>query len=332
MKVKFFQALFIIALLFIHNAKANSNQYFIDSVNESSLTETDEALNLFCIPIKFTKSGIKCFLKHTFSRNEYSEFLSHDFFHLIEFLQYGKDSHQNTIFLQSTIRLFCNKVKGCNYVSADAFSNTIERFPALLETYFVRKPTSIFTEAKNTIKRLLYSTFLSKFVFFKEDPDNFFDGLSGDIIEALNNTSFIQKHIDNEQLRQSVLKFLEITLNKVIWTPLDQEEVWHSVKNISYKLEELEKSNIINQDELDDLFQSLLCRFIHFLDIAGSDLSTDAIALIKKDIDEGKLLFLTLEEQEEFIEPKIARLKRTLQMVETRIIAQSRGLVPCASI
>ena len=196
----------------IHSVQAKENrtdnQYLIETIHEEYLSDSDKLLDTFCRPVKFTRSGMRCFLKHSFSRREYAEeFLPHNFCHFIEFLEFGKDSNQNNMYIQSTIRLFSNKVKSCRYVCADAVDNLLERLPNLLKTYFDKKPASLFTEVQNSIKRILYTTFLSKFSFFKQDPDNFFDELSSDIIETFGNSSFVQMHIDREQLRQSVIRF-----------------------------------------------------------------------------------------------------------------------------
>jgi len=315
--------------LFSHNVKPQDKKHYdIQTSRHEYVNEADMLFTAFCQPIKFTRSGVRCFLRHSFSREEYAqEFLPHNFCHLIEFLEFGKDSHQNNVYVQSTIRLFCNKVKACSYVSADAFLNIIERLPKLLESYFVKKPTSFLVDAKNTIKRTLYTLFLSKFSFFKQDPDNFFEEVSGDIIEALNNTAFVQEHIDKEQLRQTIIRFLDIALNKVIWSPLDQDEVWTSVKEIAQRLNNLHEVAIINQDELDDLFQSLVSRFMHFLELAGSDLSLELLQKIRDDIHHGHLLFLTLEEQEEFIESKADRLRKALAATEAKILARNHGII-----
>jgi hypothetical protein len=90
---------------------------------------------------------------------------------------------------------------------------------------------------------------------------------------------------------------------------------------------ELKDQGIINQDDLDDLFKSLLERFCHFLDLAGSDLSMDVINSIKQDIVAGKLLFLELEEQEDFIETKAERLQRALLLTEAKVRARSFGII-----
>jgi hypothetical protein len=332
MEVKGFRFLLLLVItssILNVQAKENSsdNQYLIETKHEEDWA-TDKLLDVFCRPVRFTRSGMRCFLKHTFSRREYAEeLLPHNFGHFIEFLEFGKESKQNMLYIQSTIRLFSNKVKSCEYVCIDTVDNLLDRLPGLLESYFVKKPVSLFAEAKNTIKRILYSTFLSKFSFFKQNPDTFFDELSSDILTELGATNFVQTYVDKEQLRQNIIRFLELTLNKVIWTPLDQEEVWTSVKAVASRLEDLVKHEIINQDELDDLFQSLLERFLHFLDLAGADLDPHVITLIEKDIESGNLLFLQLEEQEEYLQPKVERLHKALKKLEAKIIAHQQGIL-----
>lgn len=322
--------LFTLALITItHTVKALDNQYTVTPVVFNDFSEDSLLIQELARPIRrFSQSTIRCFLKHSFSRAEYTEqLLPHTFAHLLEFLEYGTDTGKNVSYALSTIRLFSNRVKSCTYVSPDAIEVLLDRIPELLERYFVRTPTSLFTEAKNSIKRILYTTFLTKFNFFKSDPDGFFDDLSNEIMQGINNTHLMQNSIDNEQLRQSLIRFLEIVLDKVIWTPFDQDEVWISVKTTSAKLQELTEINIITMDELDDLYQSLLARFIHFLNVAGADLPISTIDAIKSDIQAQNLLLLTLEEQEEFIIPKVERLKQALERVEMKIIAKAQGII-----
>ncbi|MGE0206652.1 MAG: hypothetical protein AB7R69_02270 [Candidatus Babeliales bacterium] len=322
--------LLLMMTLFAHNVKTENNtaHYELTTIPSESFSHNDKLLSSFCQPLKFTRSGIRCFFRHVFSRQEYAEeFLPHNFCHLVEFLEFGLDSNQDMAYMQSTFRLFCNKVKHCNYVSPDAYCNLLDKLPKILDSYFVKKPSSLFTEAKNSIKRTLYTMFLSNFAYFKQDPDAFLDEAASTIIQELNKSSFTQTHVNQEQLRQNIIRFLDITLNKVIWSPLDQEEVWTSVKSIGKRLEELHNCSLVNQDELDDLFQSLISRFVHFLDLTGSELPLDLIQNIRDDIHHGKLLMLTLEESEEFIESKVDRLRRALEETEAKILAKNRGIV-----
>ena len=100
-----------------------------------------------------------------------------------------------------------------------------------------------------------------------------------------------------------------------------------SVKVIAKNLTTLKEHNIINQDDLDDLFKSLLERFCHFLDLAGSDLSVEVIQKIKEDIASGNLMFLELEEQEDFMETKSERLGRSIIQTEAKVRARSYGII-----
>lgn len=318
--------------LTIHSIKASApvqDDCFVETNVFSPVdTDKDAIVKLMCSPISFTQPGLRKFLRDAFSREEYAEeFLPHNFCHLLEFLEFGKDSKQNNLYIQSTLRLFGNKIKCCAYVSSDAFASLLERLPDLLEARLVKQPTSLLIEAKNTIKRILYTVFLSKFSYFKQDPEGFFDDLSSEILHNLNGTQFVQQHVENEQLRQQVIRFLELNLSKIIWSPEDQQDVWISVKDIAEKLEMLYTCNIVDQDELDDLYQSLVGRFIQFLDLAGANLSIDTLRIIQEDINASNLLFLTLDEQEEYIPSKVERLQKALEHTQARIIAQQQGII-----
>ncbi|MGB8467793.1 MAG: hypothetical protein WCE21_02225 [Candidatus Babeliales bacterium] len=323
-------SLFTFILTLVSSITVADETIFVKPVvmQTPAMEQFDTLFDELSKPVQFHKRGVQEFLQHTFSRTEYAqEFLPHTFSHMLEFLQFGKDSHQNSVYVTSTIRLFGNKLKMCSYISESAFNDLLERLPTLLEAHLVKTPLSLVTEARNTLKRLMYNTFLSKFSFFKEDPDTFFEDLSGELLEGLNRTQYIQNSVDKEQLRQQLIRFLELALNKVMWSP-QEPDVWTSVKATSEYLHTLMDCAIINRDDLDDLYQSLIARFIYFLDLVGSELSLEVIQAIKADIGENRLLLLTMEEQEEFIEAKAERLLKAVERAETRVIAyQETGLV-----
>lgn len=274
-------------------------------------------------PIEFTRSGMQSFLQEQFSHPEYpAHVLPHSFSHLVDILLYGKNNHQNILFLESTLRLFGNRAKMCPYVSADELNKLLEKFPMILECHFVKTPVSLVSEVKMACKRIMYDLFLSKFGFFKNDPDSFFDDLSASLLQEFTKSQYMQTTLDKEQVRQQVIRFLEIALNKVLWSPYDQQEVWIHVKRTSEYLHQLLGTSILNADDLDDLYQSLIARFIYFLDLAGSELNLETIDMIKADILEKRLLLFTLKEQEDFIEPKAERLKSAIERTEARIIAR----------
>lgn len=82
--------------IFINTVIAYDNQYFVQLSNHEELSEYDKFLQFACMPIKFTKSGIRCFFKHTFNCKEYAQdILPHTTGHLIQCLEYGNESGQN---------------------------------------------------------------------------------------------------------------------------------------------------------------------------------------------------------------------------------------------
>ena len=321
-------SLFLLLLFFfIPNVKAESNHF---SMTQSGKTYYEEpnALTLFYLPIKFTRSGIRCFLKHVFNRPEYAtEFLPYNFTHVLQFLEYGKKTEQTAVYMQSIIRLFYNKIKATHFITSYALHEFLEPLPNFIQDHCAPQEIStIFTQIKISVKDLLYKTFLKRFSFFKKNPDEFFDELSEDILEEIQG-NFYETPLRQEQFRQSIIRFLEIALNKIIWYPSDGQDTWKSVKLFAHQIYQLHQTDIIDEDELDDFYKSLLERFCYYLDMHGSGISLKTLAIIRNDITSKKLHFLELEEQEAYLEPKPKRLKRALIIAEAKIHAHAQGIV-----
>ncbi len=307
---------------------ANAHIPHVDTCESDKWGEHQEdPLTLFCTPVKFTRSGVRCFLKHVFNRAEYcQDYYPHSFSHVIEFLQYGNQTEQDLEYIISTLRLFNNKLKGSRFVTATAYSTFLEQLPAVVEPYSKPQAQSVWENIQHNIKSILYNAFLSRFSFFKEEPDSFFTDVSQQITQAVSQ-ELIDDRVSQEQFQQTLVRFLENGLNKVVWCPVGEEDVWKSVKQISDQLHSLYERQIINEDELDDLYKSLLEQFCHFLDLCGSDLPIQVINQIKDDIEAGQLNFLALEEQEEFIETKAGRLNRALVETEAKAFARGFGII-----
>lgn len=284
-------------------------------------TETD-ALARFAQPITLNPEGITKFLRHTYNHTDYGlEFLPNNFSHLLQFLHKGKESHQKRAYVQSVFRLFGNKLKSSSYVNAYAFSTALEKLPPLIADYFSPTKTGKDLLAMQTqINEMLYSRFLSQFKSFKDNPNDFLNTLSQDIV-----TNIDQQELplpldptDVEELRKTTLMFLEVGLGKLIWNPEDKEATWLSAKNIAKDLSTLfEQKIIVDQDDLNDLFRTLIERYCFFLDLTGTDLPLEYFARVKQDIKSNTLVFLDLAEEED-IESKGERLLRSLNQAEHR--------------
>jgi hypothetical protein len=270
-------------------------------------------------PVKTTAAGFTSFLKDTFNHPDYiREILPYNLSHVAQFLEHGKK--QPRAYAQSVLRLFCNKLKATTYINAYSFNALARELPSLLEGYFLvqRANTHALQEKINT---LLFNNFMKKFSTIKTIDDAsqinannpLFNDIALEIIEVLSKEQEIAD-VSTEELRKTVLIFLETCLSKLVWSPEDQMDTWKSVKSISEQLAALMDCNvIIDFDDLNGLFVTLLERYCFFLDIAGSSLSATFYQEIKKDLATSSLLLLELEEQEQYIQPKLARLEQAIE-------------------
>jgi len=317
-----FPHLLLILSLFMHTANSEDMQH---KIQDEEVYIGDEFYTQAIKPIRFTKSGMRSFMRGVFNNPEYCEnILPYNFSHLIQFLQFGKDNKHDIMYMMSIVRLFNNKLKSTRYITAFAFFEMMEKFPNMIEPYCVLSQyddADVFTYFRNAFNAFLLKMFTEQFNFFKKDPINFFEDISDSLIDI------IEKEVERENFKQMVLRFLENAVGKIIWCSIDQENIWESTKNISEQFRVLYERNIIDEDELDDLYKSLLAQFCHFLELSGSDLSLNVIDKIKEDIVGGKVHLLELDEQEEFIESKKSQLTRALVVTHAKIIARQQGIL-----
>lgn len=312
MKVTFYKKFFLHLSLF-------SFFYLVNGTSSSLSLTTDVATN-FLEPVACTQRGLESFFKNVFNHPDYaSEFLPYNFSHLTQLLQYGKEKEQPNVYTKSVLKLFLQKIKSCPHINAYEFCDLLEKFPSLVDHKSnAQNSNGIFEQLKKSIKELLHSAFLNKFSFFQEKPDEFLDELSIETAKAVQGYNF-SSDTSAEQLSASVVRFIENGLGKIIWSPTDQHEIWNSFKMISLNLEILSKQGIILElDDLDDLYWSLMNRFCYFVDTMAIHLNPIFYAQIKKDLEENNLPIFHMEEQEELLETKIKHLAHTILKAEAK--------------
>jgi len=278
----------------------------------------------FAQPVALNPAGIKKYMRHIYNHQDYgAEFLPNNFSHMLQFLRKGKESHQKRAYVQSVFRLFSNKLKSSSYVNAYALSTVLDELPLLLADYFAITPI-----AKNNttiqlhVNEMLYSRFLSQFKSFKDNPVDFLDALSRDIVTTIDQHEITQPADPTsiEEVRKVTLMFLEVSLSRLIWNPQDLDETWRSVKHVAQDLSKLyDHEIIVDQDDLNDLYRTLIERYCLFIDIIGADLPIDFFDRVKKDIESESLLFLDLEEEED-VESKAERLMRSLTQAQQKAL------------
>lgn len=289
-----------------HNAKALDNQLPFTLLSKEQ---------------RFTRSvfseGVIPFFTDVFNDPLYAkDFLPNNIhFHLLEFLHHGNTLGKDAIYIRSVLRLFYNKLKALPYVNSYSFAELLCQLPDALERYFVVDTERVLGSLKNIMYELQYQAFMNNFAEFKTKPETFL----GDLSQQLENAA---------ELRKLIILFLESSIDRLIWSPVDQFETWQQVKTISRLLGILHERTIIGDlEDLNSLFVALIERYCYFLDLAGDQISSETYDKIRTDIHHDDLPLLTLSEQQECIETKIQRISRCLFEQESRALACESGII-----
>ena len=265
-------------------------------------------------------------IQHDLNDPEYPELLANNFGHLIELLRYGHQTGQPRLFAESTIGLFSKKLKQCTYINGYLFADLLHQMQPLLQPYFI--PPKAYGTAKlqldidmidrfqQTINSLMVSRFNTEWGSFRENPKTFLDHLATNIAKAA------QEEVGIFQLRQALIKFIEVGLNKLIWNPNDEIRSWHETKKITQELAACMDKGIFDDiNELDELYWSVTTRFAYFVQTMGTDLPLSFYQKIKHDLETEPQLLAQIDEQESFMETKLDYLKRTLVTSEAKKVA-----------
>lgn len=302
--------LLALACSLILSFKTNGEDYQLTL----SKSDPNPQLTLFLQPV--FSSGISRYLKDVFNAPDYvQDFLPNNFAHLIELMQHAKDTDKPKLYIKSVLRLFINRMKSSSYINAYAFHDLMMPMPGLLKDYFAVNADRAFDSLKDVINEMLLSSFVAKFPEFKANPGTFLESLSQDIEDAA-------------ELRKLLMLFLELSINKLVWNPQEYEHTWGNVKTIAEQIEKLHKNNMItDHDDVNSLYISLIERYCFFLDLTQSQLPASFYQKIKDDISSHTYGFLTMEEQERYIETKMERFTRVLMTGEAKALGREKGLL-----
>lgn len=277
-------------------------------------------------PVEITPASLLQSIQRELKDPNYRrEILPNNFSYLIQLLEYGCKTDQPRDYTQNVLSLFSKLLKGSEYVNSYVFGSLVEQFPRLLKKNFMYyKPGSpteqlalndldMLDRLQQTVTTCMYGKFTNEFNTFKENPDNFLDDLTKKIINATSEEMSI------ESLRQTVVRFLELGLSKLIWSAHDNERSWESLKTMSERIASLMEVNIIDDlNDLDELFWTLVHRYCYFLDLNSTELPISFYEKVKQDISIQQLALFDLEEQESFLQSKSQCLLHTLLTQEAK--------------
>jgi hypothetical protein len=262
------------------------------------------------------------------------EILPNDFSYVSHLITFGTTNNQPPAYLRSVIKMFSNMLKSANYVNAYAFSELLTELPAALNPYFAFPlstryitnsalyDSSFADRFASTVHSALYVKFSTEYESFRQNPDLFLRSISAEIV------SIAQEEVEQAQIRQSIIRFCEIALNKLIWHPSEQEKTWDITKKIASQLGTLLEHNILDDsNDLDDLYWTLLNRYCYFMEVAALDMPESFYRALKNDISTNKIVLFELPEQDFIVEPKLSYMQRTIMESEVRAYGFQHGLL-----
>jgi len=317
----------LLVVVSIHNVNAKENQGSSFTLSRSSEVNTLAGVDDLFLPVNFSPAGVNNFLKHVYNKSEYAgEFLPNNFSHFVQFLENGKKTNQSRAYPRAICKLFSKKIKASGYINAYAYSAMLEQLPPLVKHYFEEQ--SSLGKLKDLISNLIHDAFVSKLAQCKQEPDKFLGDLSQDILDTIEKENIAGEKVGIEQLRQTFIRFIELGLGKLVWSPDDADQIWPSVKALAKQIDALAKQGLIdNEDDLDDLYWSLITRFAFFVELMGPQLPESFFQGIKDDIANQELSFLQLEEQEKHVETKAQCLRRVVTAGQAKVLARGKGMV-----
>lgn len=275
--------------------------------------------------IKFTPEGLKHFFNHKFNDQRYIKNLPHNLIDILDFLEYAKATNQNKRFIRTTLKIFNQKFKSLAYLSAKHFTELIARLPELIDYSFY----GIENDEHTTVKNILFNEFKYKYSFFQEDPRKFVNHLSDQICRAVNIKNICLDDISADELRATILRFLETGLMKIVWFIEDETDIWTQFKETCQKIYKLKEKNILYElEDINDLILTAIDKFLFILDARGSELSIEFYEKIWTEIHENSFDWLNLEELEELLETKKNKLLKGLKKIHLKTVARFRyGLI-----
>ncbi|MBI2353324.1 hypothetical protein HYV11_03745 [Candidatus Dependentiae bacterium] len=281
---------------------------------ESISRQEVDLISFFYRPINFNQEGISYYFKYMYNHPEYTNYLSYNLSHMIQFLNYGKESSQSEAFAASVVKLFMQKIKATPYVDAESYVEFLPKFAEAILPFLEKKEATFLQEIQATLKEKLINVFNKYFSYFQKNPDAFMTSLSEQLAKQTNQLHTAQ-HVEIEQLKKDILRFIELCTNKLIWSSKDDIQVWHVCNKLGYEVQQcLDKKILPNQDAFDDICWSIIHRFCYFLELSAPTLSHNFYEQIMNDLKTKPLILTSATEQEDLITTKRSHLLSRIEM------------------
>lgn len=253
----------------------------------------------------------------------------------IEFWRTASETNLDVEKAYTCMRLFFNNNQKSELVDYTTVEQTLTVMPQLFEKYFetVGVANGEFRIIQESVEDLLLKSFTEQMNRFQSEPDVFLNKISLDVVDIVKSrlTMIRQEREEiefKEKLRNIVIRFIDSMLNKLIWYEDAYQSIWPSFIGIGDKLHVIGTRGIINdQDNLDELWNTLVTRFCWFLDFKGSVLPVEFFEQIEEDLKNNIVFFLEVEEQDKGIKSKKEILAEAVLTAKAKALAYEKANV-----
>ncbi|MBA2306912.1 hypothetical protein H0W26_02150 [Candidatus Dependentiae bacterium] len=270
----------------------------------------------------YSENSVTFFLKKIYNDKKYPQyFLSHNFTHVIEGINFAHESDQPRFTIEKIFSLFHAKLDNI-YVNPYAFSRFLCEIHPTIARYCNRNQEKYHTI--ELLKECMGSYLIDNYATFKQDPDKALEELAHAVHALTVDPQQEERDISVRELQHTVYRFISHGLSQLIWNPADQLETWHNVKRLSCQLEKLTEYYIIDTKMLDSLLWTLLNRYSYFICLVAKDLTQEFFNGVREDLQSEKAALWLSEEKESYITTKLEHLTATL--LEAEITSQVSAL------
>jgi hypothetical protein len=256
------------------------------NISSDMIGGADQRMALWKRPVAMHRIGVASFFADVFNVHGFGNYCCSP---LIDFLAYSSHTSDSLTFSLRIIDLFNARMKEATWLNA----HDVYEVCKALEMHVAPLVHRALDLRLMDVEKTLYKSLLMRFRDLKTNPEAFIHDVSVDIM-AVVDTSEIAR------LRALCSGLIEAMLDRLIWSPEDEEEAWDSVKNIADALHNLyEVKIIVDAPMLNHCLWSLVYRFSYLIETAGEDFSLQSYQAMKRDIAQGDSIIFSFPDDRE---------------------------------
>jgi len=250
-------------------------------------------------PVEMHRTGVSTFFSEVFNMHGFGSYSCGP---LVDFLRFSCQTKDPLAFTLRIMDLFHVRMKEATWLNP----YDVYRVLCTLHDDIAPLVRTALDMRCIEAEKALYKALLTGFRDLKHNPQSFIHDVVVDIL-AIADSSEVYR------LRTLCISMVGSMLDKLIWSPADQEDVWRSVNDLAEVLYDLHTANLIpDSPTLNHCLWSLLYRFSYLIENMGEELSPATYAIMKRDLIEGNSILFSFPDDREGLMNSRAQWLRTV--------------------